>query len=664
MAPNKEVSVIVRAKNATAEGLSAAKSSIASFAGGIRGLLAPALALFSGVSIASFLGLAKEEATGAERAVTQLGNTLANFGVDIGKVRPEIDAAIASLQQTANIDDDDAIAVLDKLVGLTGNYSGSLRNLQLVADVAARKNIDLGAAADIVGRAMAGQTRVLREFGINAKDAADGVEQLRDRVGGAATTEMRTLDGQLQRIRLGFNDVAQEVGSAVAESPAFRELLDQIVDGLRRGAEWLKTNREETGLWVARFIIGTKAVGVTLWSAVRIILNSGQVVAFGMGKVYGEFVAWLLRMLNLIPETVNRAIELVNRIPGVEIEFRLPDFSPVLNELALRTEEAQGRIADAAHAVGYSLVDIRDAWVGIEDRAQRASKAMVSAAGASARALGNARASLDEDAEKGKAAGGKNALRKAIEDREEREREERALVERRVLGPTIIPGGFDERALDAQNAAMAAEIAKGVQVGPLDLDESWRTRAGRIFQEAGATDAEDQLKTLGDSIDELVEGPLLSFADASAAAFEAMISGSKNAGQAFKAAVGAAIKAAAQSEGLFWGKKAIAALGEGLLTGKPNAFAAAAKYALASTGFLALAGAGGAMSMGGAGGSGGGSTEPGGSLRPAVGAGAINVTLKGSRYVLDPRNSDDLDAFKSVLETLAAGREINLQVED
>lgn len=233
-------------------------------------------------------------------------------------------------------------------------------------------------------------------------------------------------------------------------------------------------------------------------------------------------------------------------------------------------------------------------------------------------------------------------------------------------GWTVLAEGLTEKQVEeaAQRTARGITVDVPTRIDTFGTDG--RGRATGIL--AGAADelmgADGAVRTLGDSIDALAKGPIMALDDAMAGAFEAMISGSGRASEAFKSAIGGAIKAVAQAEGRLYAGKALGALGEGLFTGKPNAFLAAAKYGSAATAFFALAGAGGAFGSGGGGGGGsagsGGPTQEGGSLRGAVGAGKITVVLNGSRTVIDHRNNDDLDALREMLGTLAGNREIEL----
>lgn len=97
--------------------------------------------------------------------------------------------------------------------------------------------------------------------------------------------------------------------------------------------------------------------------------------------------------------------------------------------------------------------------------------------------------------------------------------------------------------------------------------------------------------------------------DAMTAAFTAMVTGATSAGKAFKQAMLGAISTLAKSKGDFFMAEALGAIAQGILGGKPNAFAAAAKFGLAASAMYAVAGFAGGAAYGGAGGAGGFSAQ-------------------------------------------------------
>lgn len=669
MAP-KDVSVVIRAKNAVGQGLNSAKAQISSWAGSVRNLIGPLGTMLGAASVGAFFAKGIEEAQGAERAITQLGNTLANFGVNLDHVRPQVDAAIQSLQKIANVDDDDAIDGLNRLVGLSGNYAKSLGNLTLVADVAAKKQIGFSEAADIVGRAMSGQTKALREFGISTKDANDGIEQLRARVAGAATTEMGTFAGQVKATQLRFNDLAQEVGGVILDLPALQAGTGSVGGAFEKATKWIKENRVEVMFWSSVTIDAVKTAGVTIWNTVQIAYRAGKMLGSGFMELVGTILGEVLRLFNAVPVRINELIEAANRIPGVDIAVRMPTLDGYIEQVRERTAEMRKQGEAAFGDIVEDLKDVGTAWLNIGDSALNAAGKVKQ----SARDMRNTRVP-GPDGDGGKEPKlAKGALGKAIDKREAADRKDRAPLEDWMslgviqAGGRAIQGQYGQSAAAVNDDAIAAQARASTANLDLPGELAVGGRGADIF--TGAADrmatAEERAKSFGASIDDIAEQSIGGFADATANAFEAWISGSGNAADAFKSAVSDSIKSAALAEGKLNASKAIAALGEGLFTGKPNAFLAAAKYGAAAAGFFALAGAAGAMGGGGGGGGGrgagsGSSRSDHDEARETMGR-PVSITLRGSRTVFDHRNADDVDELKLMLGELTDSKEIDLVV--
>lgn len=129
-------------------------------------------------------------------------------------------------------------------------------------------------------------------------------------------------------------------------------------------------------------------------------------------------------------------------------------------------------------------------------------------------------------------------------------------------------------------------------------------------------------------------------------ATKAALSGEKSVGAAFASAWLNAIASVARAQAQLYAAKAIGALGEGLISKDPSAFAAAAKFAAASAAFGVLAGALSYASAGGGGGGGGGGTFSA-SQSDAIGAATkpeATLIIEGGDLLdlSDPKTEDQL----------------------
>ena len=104
------------------------------------------------LALKGFITSAQEQQIG----VKQLTQTLKTVGVSYGRVTEQIEGTIDALQRKTNFGDEAQRDALRALVAIGGDYEAGLRALPAVLDLAADRNMDLSAAALLVGKALAG----------------------------------------------------------------------------------------------------------------------------------------------------------------------------------------------------------------------------------------------------------------------------------------------------------------------------------------------------------------------------------------------------------------------------------------------------------------------------------------------------------------------------
>lgn len=224
------------------DSLSKAEGSLASFAG--KWPIVGAAVAAVGAAIGVFAKGAVDEAAKAELGLVRLGQSVTNAGGSFRAIAPEIERAVQKVMALSTATDDDLRDALTRMITLSGDVGGSLKNLQLVTDVAAFKQIDLGAAADIVGRAMSGQTKVLGQFGDEVKKAKDPIEALRATVGGYAEREAKTFSGALERINNQWGEFQEAVGNAILSGGEMTGMADGLAGVLGGLAGWVERNED------------------------------------------------------------------------------------------------------------------------------------------------------------------------------------------------------------------------------------------------------------------------------------------------------------------------------------------------------------------------------------------------------------------------------------
>ncbi len=140
------------------------------------------------------------DALEAEESTIRLKAQIESMGIVYTDVEESINKTADATAKYAHIQDEDARASLENLVFQTQDLIGAQENLNLVYDLAYRKNIDVSAATDAVAKAMTGNIEPLSrmfvelrqvnsEFGTTvtrADKTAYAMKFLEERVGGAA----------------------------------------------------------------------------------------------------------------------------------------------------------------------------------------------------------------------------------------------------------------------------------------------------------------------------------------------------------------------------------------------------------------------------------------------------------------------------------------------
>lgn len=205
------------------------------------------------VAIGGFLKKAVDEASDAEAALSELSGAVSNVGGDFQKLGAEFDAAAQRMQRFTRFSDDETTRALAKLVTISGDTAGALKNIGLAADIAAFKHTDLNSAAEIVGRTMTGNTRGLLEFGIRTKDATEGLEQLRQKMAGVAERDGATFQGRLEQIRNEFGNVLEAIGRVIIGGDTMTETMGRLRDRLADFSRAIDDNQDKIRGWIDLF---------------------------------------------------------------------------------------------------------------------------------------------------------------------------------------------------------------------------------------------------------------------------------------------------------------------------------------------------------------------------------------------------------------------------
>lgn len=230
--------------------------------GGLGKLKAAAIALASALAAAFAIGkivnFAREAINAAresEKAWSSLRDTVDAAGESFVDLEDDINGAADAFERATIHDDDEFAEGLQRVIAITGDVGASLNNMGLVADVAARFfDGELGPAADLVAKAMNGNTGALGRMGIQAESAQEALDILAERSMGAAAARAETLDGRVRQLGNAWGNFKEDVGFAIIESEGAINTIDALRGAVDVLSGALEENKGEVQDWITRAI--------------------------------------------------------------------------------------------------------------------------------------------------------------------------------------------------------------------------------------------------------------------------------------------------------------------------------------------------------------------------------------------------------------------------
>lgn len=174
-------------------------------------------------------------------------------------------------------DDDIARLSFAKLFQVTGDVTQSQKDLKLAMDLSAFSGRTLEESADALTKVHAGQTRVLKEFGIQVEEgttALDALDMVNKRVQGSAEKASKSLEGQVRILSERFNNLKEQIGASLA--PVVTKLLEKLTPLIEKFTEWAEKNPELLGkilllvggLSALVAVVGTLGIAIIAFQAV------------------------------------------------------------------------------------------------------------------------------------------------------------------------------------------------------------------------------------------------------------------------------------------------------------------------------------------------------------------------------------------------------------
>jgi len=254
-----------------------------------------------------------------EAAQLRLANALKNV---TGATEAQISAVEEQILKTSlatGVADDQLRPALQRLATATGSVTKSQDLLTLALDISAATGKSVETVSNALGKAYEGNTSSLSRLGVGLSTAEiktlglEGtVKQLANTFGGAATVQANTFEGQIARLKVGFDEAKESVGAALL--PTLQRLLDYFINtvipkfiefkdaALKPVTDAIARNKDSLTIlynFIKDFVVPV------------LINNLGAALSF-IGKVAGGVLDVIGFVVNGIKSAVNFAIDAIN----------------------------------------------------------------------------------------------------------------------------------------------------------------------------------------------------------------------------------------------------------------------------------------------------------------------------------------------------------------
>jgi len=294
-----------------------------------------------------------------EAAQLRLANALKNV---TGATEAQISAVEEQILKTSlatGVADDQLRPALQRLATATGSVTKSQDLLTLALDISAATGKSVESVSNALGKAYEGNTASLTRLGVGLSSAEiktlglEGtVKQLAETFGGAATVQANTFEGQIQRLRVGFDEAKESIGARLL--PILKQTLDYVINtvipqfvkfkdnALKPITDAIENNREGFEKFVAflkNFVIPF------------LIQSFGQSLET-IGKIAGGVITVISKVTSFISSAVNAAIDGINALIRAYNKIPLlPDISTISKPSFTQNSATSGNISTSTGSI-------------------------------------------------------------------------------------------------------------------------------------------------------------------------------------------------------------------------------------------------------------------------------------------------------------------------
>jgi len=281
MADASTVSVLIQARDQASAQFQKIEGNMGKMAAGFQkhrraiGLAATAI----GGAITGIAAMSVKSSFDQQQGIRSLDQALKNVGTSYAAQKQQIEALASAQQRKTNFGDEEQRKALQELVQVSGSYDDAMAAMIPTMDLAAAKEMDLGAAATLVARAISGEETALGRYGVEVEKGAGSTAVLTEimaKFGGQAEANADPM-AQLKN-RIG--DLFQVLGDDLL--PILENLLPKIEAATRSIIEWTEAHPTLTKVLG---LTATAIGGILLVAGPLLLLLPTIVTAIGLVSV-------------------------------------------------------------------------------------------------------------------------------------------------------------------------------------------------------------------------------------------------------------------------------------------------------------------------------------------------------------------------------------------
>lgn len=256
-----------------------------------------------------------------EAAQNRLANALKNVTGATNSQIKAVEDQILQMSLAYGIADDQLRPAYQRLATATGSLEESNKALGLALDISAATGKSVEAVANALAKAYEGNTGALGRLGIGLSTAEmkslglDGtMQKLAETFGGAATVQANTLEGQIARLKVTFDEAKESVGQGLL--PIVKSLMDYFVNTLI--PKFIEAKDKAIAPIIQAFKDNEGAMR-TLWNFGKTYLvpffeNTLFKAIEGVGKAIGGIITVVGFVMREVEKLVNAAISGINAV--------------------------------------------------------------------------------------------------------------------------------------------------------------------------------------------------------------------------------------------------------------------------------------------------------------------------------------------------------------